>query len=58
MKKKLKIALFDQKNNAGGGERFTKKILENIVDYTDEYSVDYYGFSNFRNIKKSNKKKK
>ena len=28
MKKKLKIALFDQKNNAGGGERFTKKILE------------------------------
>ncbi len=57
MKKKLKIALFDQKNNAGGGERFTKKILENIVDYTDEYSIDYYGFSNFRNIKKSNKKK-
>ena len=57
MKKKLKIALFDQKNNAGGGERFTKKILENIVDYTDEYSIDYYGFSNLGNIKKSNKKK-
>ena len=39
MKKKLKIALFDQKNNAGGGERFKKKILEYIADYTNEYEI-------------------
>ena len=27
MKTKIKIALFDQKNNIGGGERYTQKIL-------------------------------
>ena len=57
MDKKLKIALFDQKSNSGGGERFTKKILEYIVDYTDQYTIDYYGFSNLRSINKFNKKK-
>ena len=58
MKKKLKIALFDQKNNAGGGERFKKKILEYFADYTNEYEIDYYGFSKPKKLNKSNKNTK
>ncbi len=56
MKKKLKIALFDQKNNAGGGDRYTKKILEYISNFTDQFHIDYYGFS--ESIKDSKLEKK
>ena len=33
MSKKIKLALIDQKNNFGGGERFTLKILSNFSDF-------------------------
>jgi len=44
MKKKIKFAIFDQKNNAGGGERYTSKILSSFSKYNNELDIDYYGF--------------
>jgi len=45
MKKTYKIALFDQKSNVGGGERYTKKLLENFSNEDHNLKIDYFGYS-------------
>ena len=44
MKTKIKIALFDQKNNVGGGERYTQKILSGFNKKSQDLDIDYFGF--------------
>ena len=44
MKTKIKIALFDQKNNVGGGERYTQKILSGFSKKSQYLEIDYLGF--------------
>lgn len=44
MKTKIKIALFDQKNNFGGGERYTQKILSGFNNKSQDLEIDYFGF--------------
>lgn len=54
MLKKIKLGLIDQKNNFGGGERFTLKILSNFSDFNNDLEIDYYGLNNFIQRKKLN----
>ena len=52
MEKIYKIALIDQRGNAGGGVRFVKQLISNFSYYNKNIKIDYYG--NSKIIKKNN----
>ena len=46
MHNSYKVALIDQKENIGGGQRFTKQLLFNFAKYHKNIEIDYYGSPN------------
>ena len=52
MIKPYKIAIIDQKGNAGGGIRFAKRLISNFSKYLSDIKIDYYGSPKF--IRNSN----